>query len=108
MAGTRNVPASGVYRNDAGHAVYLEKGDEVSEELLKTYKKDDAASKAYHEAPERNTFGTIVDAPQDQEQRAEPPLENRAEPPVENRTDAQLAAAARKRADAKAAQSTKS
>lgn len=34
----------------------------------------------------------VVDAPQQRQQRAEPPVENRMEPPAENRSDAELAA----------------
>lgn len=101
---TKTIPATGVYRNQAGHSVFLRKGEQASEALLADYKLDESASKEYAQEPERSYFSSVVDAPQDQgkavkasaEERAEPPVENRMDPPVENRSDADLAASAAK------------
>lgn len=91
---TKRVEKTGVYRNDAGHSVFLREGEQASEVLLAEYKFDGAASKDYAKEPERSYFSSVVDAPQDREERAEQPAENRMEPPVENRSDAALAASA--------------
>lgn len=93
---TKRVEKTGVYRNAAGHSVFLREGEQASEALLADYTLDSAASKAYAQEPERSYFSSVVDAPQDREERAEGPVENRMEAPVENRTDAALAASAAK------------
>lgn len=94
---TKKVEKTGVYRNEAGHSVFLRAGEQANEALLAEYKLDAGASKDYAKEPERSYFSSVNDAPQNApKQRAEPPVENRAEPPVENRSDAELAADAAK------------
>lgn len=105
MAGTK-VEKTGVYRNDAGHAVYLAEGAQVDEAVLKGYTLDAEASKDYGKEAERPYFGGVQDAPQDQKaedtwssRSAGPAPENRMQPaPSENRSDADLAASANKTA----------
>lgn len=92
----KRVPKSGVYRNEAGHGVLLQEGQEVNERVLEGYTLDGEATKTYATEPERPYFSSIIDAPQDQDQRAMEPVENRMEAPAENRSDAQLAASAAK------------
>lgn len=93
---TKKVEKTGVYRNKAGHSVFLRAGEQANEALLAEYEFDGGASKDYAKEPERSYFSSVNDAPQNAEQRAEKPVENRAEPPVENRSDAELAAEAAK------------
>lgn len=95
--GTKKVEKTGVYRNKAGHSVFLRAGEQANEALLADYEFDGSASKDYAKEPERSYFSSVNDAPQNApKQRAEKPAENRAEPPLENRSDAELAAAAAK------------
>lgn len=90
---TKKVEKTGVYRNQAGHSVFLRAGEQANEALLADYKLDESASKDYAKEPERSYFSSVNDAPQDApKQRAQKPAENRAEPPLENRSDAELAA----------------
>ena len=90
---TRKVEKTGVYRNKAGHSVFLRAGEQANEALLADYEFDGSASREYAKEPERSYFSSVNDAPQDRpKQRADRPAENRAEPPLENRSDAELAA----------------
>lgn len=99
---TKKVEKSGVYRNKAGHAVYLAEGQDVDERMLADYSLDGEATKEREKPVERSFFGGVVDAPQDapQEQRMQPGApENKAMGgPTQQKTDAELADAAAKKA----------
>lgn len=86
------VKETGIYRHKSGHAIHLRKGEEIADETAKAYTFDGEGTKRRAEKPEPAYMSGVVDAPQQAERRAEPPVENRAEPPVENRSDAELAA----------------
>ena len=86
------VKETGTYRHKSGHAIHLRKGDEITAEVAKAYTLDGDATRRRAERPEPSYMSGIVDAPQQRQQRAEPPVENRMETPAENRSDAELAA----------------
>lgn len=86
------VSKTGVYRHQSGHAIHLRKGQEITDTVAKAYTFDGGATKRRAERPEPAYMSGVVDAPQQAERRAEPPVENRMEPPAENRSDAELAA----------------
>lgn len=103
----KRVEKTGVYRYPDGSSVYLTEGTNVDARVLKDAKLDGKASKEWNAEPERNYFGTLQDAPQDQkaeetwsdkrmvagapENKAMPAPETKSDKPNDQKTDADLA-----------------
>lgn len=107
------VKKSGVYRNKAGHAMYLNKDSDVPKVVLEDYSFDADGTKERDQAPERERsfFGAVHDAGQDDfvAERARADAERQTKEGRggdQNKSDAQLAAEADTNATAPAAPAT--
>ena len=98
--GLVKVEKSGVYRNEAGHAINLNEGAEISAYVLDNYSFDSAGTKEAAAASENTeiNFTGVVDATQDDflAERAEQRPQNRSTSPRSNKSDAENASDAAK------------